>query len=357
MKNHLKFCFVISTFWLAASFGAARIQASYENGFAQTPERTAPQKQSPGRTGEETRNQPAGQTGNPTPRKADNNNTDKENRRNLNASQPPLKNVPNDAPPTVESGGLQTAQPINAVANKPVGNTNNNGSGESFLDGLDIWKLLSWLLTGLVGLLVLVAVGWFVRYVLTTIGSERQANLNAFGSIKSKQKDFQHHVEELGKTVKLLSSQLTQQQTTIQSLQNQLKASGGNVAHQPQSFHEPPIFKPEPQFPVAAEDYLNKNRSNALTAAVDHYTNKLVQDANKGDEFLIVKDNGLANDLLYAVPNVARFSTKGDYLTYYQNYYACENPSGGAVWIKSPTTVRRVDGGWQLEEMGELEIR
>ncbi|MCY7377382.1 MAG: hypothetical protein LH472_15590 [Pyrinomonadaceae bacterium] len=215
---------------------------------------------------------------------------------------------------------------------------------------------ITWLLLGFAGLAGLVSIGLTYRILNGRINQERETNKHGYRMAEKRSQELNHRIEQLEKTAKLQSGQLTQFQTAIQSLQRQATERGGQN-FQPQTFNEPPIFKPEPQFPVAAEDYLNKNRSNALTAAVDHYTNKLVQDANKGDEFLIVKDNGLANDLLYAVPNVARFSTKGDYLTYYQNYYACENPSGGAVWIKSPTTVRRVDGGWQLEEMGELEIK
>lgn len=224
----------------------------------------------------------------------------------------------------------------------------------------DRFNWLSFLLFGLAGLAGLVVI-WGVYYKLNKkiedrIGHERHSRLRDIDSVRTEQREIISQINPLNETAKLQSGQFTQIQTAIQSLQRQISEGGGQNYQQQAAFTQP-IFKPEPQFPIAAEDYINKIRSNAQTATADLIGGRLVQDADKGNEFLIVRGNELMDDLFYAVPNQTRFNIKGDYLNYYQNYYNCDNPSGGAVWIKSPTTVRRVDGGWQLVEKGELEVK
>ena len=139
------------------------------------------------------------------------------------------------------------------------------------------------------------------------------------------------------------------------SLQQQQPEFHNQNHPQQQAIFTPSVYKPEPQFPVSAEDYLNKVSANAQTATPDFIAGLLINDASKGTEFLIVRDNELSENLFYAVPNQARFDTKSDYFNYYQKYYIFDNPSGGAFQIKSPTIVQRVEGGgWKLEQMGEL---
>ena len=219
---------------------------------------------------------------------------------------------------------------------------------------------LSLLLLGFAGIAGLALMG-ILYYILNKkiedrIERERHSRIRDIDLVKSEQRDSYRPIKQLDEAVKLQSNQLTQIQTAIQSLQRQTTAGGQNF--QSSTFNEPPIvYKPEPQFPVAAEVYLNKVSANAQTATADAIGDMLINDAAKGREFLIVRDNELPENLFYAVPNQYRFSTKSDYLNFYQNYYICDNASGGAVWIKSPTTVRRVEGGWKLEVKGELEIR
>lgn len=220
----------------------------------------------------------------------------------------------------------------------------------------DGFNWLSFLLFGFAGLAGLVAIA-SLHYVLSNkieerIGNERSSRHRDIDSVRSEQSQ----IRKLDKKVKDQGVQLTDIQSAIQSLQRQIAELRGQN-NQQQAVFTQPVFKPEPQFPVAAEDYLNKVRSNAQTATADLIGGRLVNDPNKGNEFLIAKDHSLADGLLYAVPNAIRFSTKADYQSYYEKYYDCDNPSGGAVWIKSPTTVRLIDGGWQLVEKGELETR
>lgn len=121
--------------------------------------------------------------------------------------------------------------------------------------------------------------------------------------------------------------------------------------------YTPSVYQPEPKFPVSAEDYLAKNSEAAQTATADLIGGLLINDIDKGNEFLIANESELSDGLFYAIPNQSRFNTKGEYLNFYQNYYAFENPSSGAIQIKSPTIVKRTEGGWKLVEMGELEVR
>jgi hypothetical protein len=219
--------------------------------------------------------------------------------------------------------------------------------------------LLPWFALGFAGIAGLGLLGGLYFLLNRKIEREREASIVSFNAVRSEQKELSRQIKQLGETAKLQNVRVERQQSAILSLQKQ-SSEAGNIGYaaQPQQFYEQsPVNKPEPQFPVSAEDYLNKVRHHGQKASADLIGGMLVQDPNKNEEFLIVKDNALADGLFYAVPSFNRFSTRSDYLTYYQNYYACENPSGGTVWILAPTTVRRVEGGWKLEEMGELEIR
>ncbi len=121
---------------------------------------------------------------------------------------------------------------------------------------------------------------------------------------------------------------------------------------------EPSVNRPALQFPVSAETYLNKIGDQGEMATRDWLSEGLlIQDPNRDQEFIIVKDAESAAGLYHAVPRFWRFATRNDYNTYYRDYYNCENPSGGTVWIISPTIVRRVKEGWTLMKKGKLEIR
>jgi hypothetical protein len=269
-------------------------------------------------------------------------------------TRPPTNTNPTSQEQNNQTGTAQTEQNTNGQTNKKT-ETKDETKSESWLD--NIWTLLLWLAGGIAGLAVLAGIGFLVyRFYSNTINNEREITNHGLKLANRNSQELGQRINELEKTIKLQSGQFTQIQTAIQSMQRQIKEGGGQN-YQPQAIFTPPVYKPEPQFPVMAEDYLGKVSPNAQTATADLIGGLLINDSNKGNEFLIVRDNELPGNLFYAVPNQTRFQTKSDYLNYYQNYYACENPSGGAVWIKSPTTVRRVDGGWKLEAMGELEIR
>ncbi len=223
----------------------------------------------------------------------------------------------------------------------------------------DNFNWITFLLFGFAGIVGLGLLGGLYFLLNRKIEREREAATSGFNAVRAEQRELSRQIKQLGEAAKLQNDRIERQQNTILALQKQSSEAGkiGYAAQPQQIYEQPQVYKPEPQFPVSAEDYLNKVRANGQKASADLIGGLLVQDPNKNEEFLIVKDNALADGLFYAVPSFNRFSTRSDYLTYYQNYYACENPSGGAVWILVPTTVRRVEGGWKLEDMGELEIR
>ncbi len=224
-------------------------------------------------------------------------------------------------------------------------------------DDNGLWTALLWLVAGLLSLAIIGGVGVLAyRFFAKTINQEREATEQGFRTAKTRHQELAQRIEKLEQIAKAQGNQFPQIQSSLQALQRQIIELGGRDVQQ-QAVFTPPVYKPEPQFPAAAEDYRNKIRHNAQTATADLIGGRLIADENKGNEFLIVRDGELSDGQFYAVPNQIRFSAKSDYLSYYQNYYHCENPSSGAIWIKSPAIVRRVENGWTLEKTGELEVR
>jgi chaperonin cofactor prefoldin len=230
--------------------------------------------------------------------------------------------------------------------------TKKNENGFNFLD------MLLYLVGGIVGLLILGGIGFLgYRFFGKRINQERGEIKQSFIKTESVNQKLSKRVDELEKAITVQSKQFGIVDTELQKLKVQIAKISGQP-YQPTPIREQiPDYKAKPQFPVSAEEYLNEVRPFAKTASADVIAGLLIPDSGKGDEFLIVKDSELSENLFYAVPNQARFNTKGEYLNYYQNYYAFENPSSGSILIKSPTIVRRVQGGLKLEKMGELEVR
>jgi hypothetical protein len=242
-------------------------------------------------------------------------------------------------------------------------------SGETTSSSFD-WLLP--LLIGVAALLGLTALLGGLYFFLSkkfdkAMAEERGRNQESFTRIRGKHETFDKRFTDYGNAMNDFEKKFSDfeklvklQQGKIELLEFKLKEVGGGSGGQFQSqsaYEQPKIIKPEPQFPVLLENYLNKVGSQAQRASADLADGLLVQDPNKNEEFVIVKDGGLDAGIFYVVPSIARFQTKSEYFTYYQNFYNCENPSGGAVWIKTPTLVRKVAEGWQLERKGELEVR
>ncbi len=237
------------------------------------------------------------------------------------------------------------------ISDKPV--DNNYGWLMSLLIGV----------AGVLGLAILLG-GLYIllsKKIDKAIATERGLNQQSFDRIKAKHDKFKELFAEHGKVMNDLERLVKLQQGKIEVLEFKSKEGGGNLGGQPPSqpiFEQPQYIKPEPQFPVSAENYLNKVGNQAEMATPDKFSEGLlIQDPGKDQEFLIVKDSARADGLYYAVPKFTRFATKSEYNLYYRTYYDCENPAGGTIWIVSPTIVRRVSDGWKLEQKGKLEVR
>jgi len=255
------------------------------------------------------------------------------------------------------NGKIETSEKalieINDKITQLPANTSNYGWLISLLIGV----------AGVLGLVVLLGGLYLLlsKKIDKAIAAERTLNQQFFDRITAKHEKFNASFAEHGKVMNDLESLVKLQQGKIQTLEKRLKEGGGGLSGQmpPQPIIEQPQYiKPEPQFPVSAENYLNKVGQNAEMATPDKFSEGLlIQDPNKDQEFIIVKDSATPDGLFYAVPKFTRFSTKSDYNLYYRTYYDCENPAGGTVWIISPAMVRQTEAGWKLEQKGKLEVR
>jgi hypothetical protein len=114
-----------------------------------------------------------------------------------------------------------------------------------------------------------------------------------------------------------------------------------------------------PNFPSSVADYLRyvqEKRLAATEAKSDflHDGNLVPSPAGK---FIVVSDEHSADDL--AVPQIARFSSSEDFSGYFGDYFECEAPAAGEVWITRPARVRNdeIKGGWHVIKKGALEVR
>ncbi len=212
------------------------------------------------------------------------------------------------------------------------------------------WDWLTWILSGLFGLIILGGMGFLAYFIFGSIKRRRIDTDQKFNAVKSRQLQISSEVESLKRTISSLSGQVSQQQQSVSALKRKL-GEVDNIAPPIQQSYTP--SEPKPEFPVMADEYLAKNRSQSTVATVDSFTGNLIEDSDGNGEFCLIRSG---NSTL-ALPSVSRFSTRSDYLNFYQNYYRCDRPAGGDIWIKSPAKVQKTESGWQLIEKGELEVR
>lgn len=230
---------------------------------------------------------------------------------------------------------------------------------ETQKNDFELSNLLFPLITGLAGLLLLGGIGYFIYRISKSVKDDRAATQHGFSSVGAKQSGLRQDVDQLKKVVEMLSQQSKDQRSEIAALKSQTQLRG-NFSDAPPA---PPTYaphfaqpEPEPEFPVSVENYLAKNASGAPFGKYDPLLGTLRENFEDG-AFYLVRDGVLSDEARYAVPRSKQFVTKDDFAYHYSNYYVCANPSGGEVWIKKPSTVRRTPDGWKLEAMGELEIR
>jgi hypothetical protein len=131
---------------------------------------------------------------------------------------------------------------------------------------------------------------------------------------------------------------------------------------------EAPISTPEKdsatdpvlsEFPSSLADYLHhlvKTNQSRMAARSDALHDGNLIFSPEG-EFVIVS-NELTNEHL-VVPQVTRFSSGEDFSGYFGDFFDCDAPAAGEVWITRPAFVQsdEIKGGWRVVKKGQLEVR
>jgi hypothetical protein len=256
------------------------------------------------------------------------------------------------------------------------GGDNNNlqsGGGGGSGDGLFAYlPSISTVLIVFSSLLILVALVFILRQLINSSRANTEAH---FAGIKKRQDEYARQTREALTALNTsVNNRISELQSDIRELRRSVQddnraildgvrrtgASSSTYAGYSSSGYaaqSPRFEKEEPAFPVAAEEFLNKNRRDAVVVKPDFQNGVLVQDADGNGELVLVRDYGAPDELLYVVPRISYFQTKQDFYNYYDRYYECARPSAGTVWIVQPAVVDRDGGGWSLREKGELEVR
>jgi hypothetical protein len=153
--------------------------------------------------------------------------------------------------------------------------------------------------------------------------------------------------------------------TAYRALARQTAKGGNQLVDIPSAdrrFDPAPTPREEPEFPAAAETYLQRmqhlNR-NRIVIRPDFQNGILVKDPEGRGELVLIQDPRVSESLqrLLVIPSVGQFQMKQDFYNYYDSYYDCDQPAAGDVWILNPAIVEKVNGGWRLSEKGRLEVR
>jgi len=232
-----------------------------------------------------------------------------------------------------------------------VNDKKNNEAEEDWLGFLIKWGLI-----GLAGLLILGGIGAGIYFLRRNKQREREDIAGGFNRLEKQQRTNGEKIKQLEEVSKNLSQQIAQQKSEISSLK-QMSQNASYAAPPPPTISAYQHPTEVPQFPITVDDYLAKVKNGAIPVKYDYKEKILVEDGEKEGGLLVVRDDSTAGNLLYLVPSFGFFQTKGDYTSYFENYYACARPTAGSVWIRQPATVNRVNGGWQLAQQGELEVR
>jgi uncharacterized phage infection (PIP) family protein YhgE len=229
-----------------------------------------------------------------------------------------------------------------------------------------------WLLYLLIALSALILLALIVYLILREINGTREMIVGHLGGVKKRQdelsnkldtsaialrKEFNERLGELKDQVRTLSVNLKDDRREIL---DGVRRSGAAAAASAYSGYSDQFSVPKENvhtFPAAADEYLSKVRQNAMIVKPDFQNGILVQDPDGKGELVLVEDRVTPGGLIYVVPKVGYFQTKQDFYNYYEKYYECYRPSSGEVWINVPAVVDKVQGGWELRDKGELEIK
>jgi tetratricopeptide (TPR) repeat protein len=110
---------------------------------------------------------------------------------------------------------------------------------------------------------------------------------------------------------------------------------------------------PPPAFPSTVADYLRRVKAVKIRVRFDPKAGKLIR-ARDGE--LVLIPSGYSSPLPIVLPFQARFSTKRDYYAGYDLCFDCGIPAAGEIVVVYPAVARRVPDGWELTNMGLLEV-
>jgi hypothetical protein len=253
----------------------------------------------------------------------------------------------------------------NDDANAPENNAGGGGSEPSWTDW--IWPIAGGIAA--LGLIVLAVFGilrWRSGFWMKFDGHVSDIVSAHMGGVKKRHDEMAKNLAAIGEDQRKTSSRLESIEGEIQALgrrlrQGALDAGGYQAASVKQAFDEyarQPL-PVEPEFPAAADQYLNKMKRNSTVVKPDFQNGILVNDIDGKGELVLIRDANLPDDAqpLFVVPRVTQFQSKQEFHSYYERYYECQKPSAGDVWIIDPAIVSTVPGGWELREKGVLEVR
>lgn len=190
---------------------------------------------------------------------------------------------------------------------------------------------------------------------LTRKGDERHQGLN---SSMSGLKDITTRIGALEKEIRLLRQIAENEQDerfiAARKSGTQTQARTGLPEYEiPVQLVEEDVA----QFPASASSLLTRLGAQSTILKSDPLKGMLVQDPDGRGQLVLMGNQGIANGQFYIVPRITRFQTKEDFYNHYEQFYDCQRPAAGEVWLHEPAIVEKVDGGWRLQNKGLIEIR
>jgi len=152
-----------------------------------------------------------------------------------------------------------------------------------------------------------------------------------------------------------LGTKLERFDATLNEIQRVVADRSKDTGNETDSNVETEAEDKGPSFPISAEDYLSSMQDKLVYVKPDYPNTTLIKDSENGDLALVSAHSNPAG-MYYLVPKLSRFPTKQDYYTVYEQYFECNQPYSGAVTIIRPAMVYAVDGGWQLDQKGQLKV-
>jgi predicted nucleic acid-binding Zn ribbon protein len=106
-------------------------------------------------------------------------------------------------------------------------------------------------------------------------------------------------------------------------------------------------------FPASVAEYLSQFTGEKLEVSFDTVTRQLVK-ASPGEFFLLQAQNGIHHSIV--LPSRTHFDSQRDFFRHYKDYYDCDEPAAGEVFVLTPATVQKEGKGWSLKEVGRLRL-